>query len=186
MKMAKSNVLYYLALIALFFFSFLVDDKIRNLLESFRFPWLDFIFGVITNFGIVMMVMLIIPLLMLSDKKKIYTMLLAFFSAALISIIVKWMFLRQRPDNVAHLFASVLKYSFPSMHAAVVFSLLPMLLEFLPKQKNFWIAFALLVPLTRLYFGFHYLSDVVFGALLGCSLGSLLLDLHKKGSLWKA
>ena len=182
---AKNNILPYLAIIAIFIFSFLLDEKISYLFKNARIPLLDFIFGIITNFGIVLAIMLIIPLLVLKDNRKTYSLLLAFFSSVFISLIAKWMFLRQRPTDFAYPFVKVLSYSFPSMHAVVVFSLLPLLLYFLPKQKNFWVPFALLVIFTRIYFGLHYLSDVIFGALLGYSFGYLLLDLHLRGKLWK-
>ena len=182
---AKNNILLYLVIIAVFIFSFLLDEKISYLFENTRIPLLDFIFGILTNFGVVLVVMLIIPLLMLKDNKKIYALLLAFFSSVFISLIAKWMFLRQRPADFAFPFVKILSYSFPSMHAVVAFSLLPILLYLLPKQKNFWVPFAFLVAFTRIYFGLHYLSDVIFGALLGYSLGYLLLDLHLRGKLWK-
>ena len=182
---AKNNILLYLALLAISIFSLLLDEKINYLFKNARTPLLDFVFGIITNFGIVLVVMLIIPMLIIKETKKIYTLLLAFFSAVFVSLIVKWMLLRQRPADIAYPFVKILSYSFPSMHAVVVFSLLPMLEYFLPKQKNFWIPFAFLVVFTRIYFGFHYLSDVVFGAVLGYSLGYLLLDLHLRKKLWK-
>ena len=185
MMKTKNNILTYLIPIAALVFSFLLDEKISNLFKNAKVPLLDFVFGIITNFGIALIIMLVMPLLMLKDNKKIYTLLLAFFSAVFISLVIKWMFLRQRPTDFAYPFIEILSYSFPSMHAVVAFSLLPMLIYFLPKQKNLWIPFAFLVIFTRVYFGFHYLSDVVFGSLLGYSLGYLLLDLHLRGKLWK-
>ena len=181
----KNNILVYLLLIAALALSFLLDEKASHLFQNARTQLLDFFFGIITNFGIILAIMLIMPLLVLKDSKKTYALLLTFFSSVLISLILKWMFLRQRPTDFAYPLFKILSYSFPSLHAMVVFSLLPMLLYFLPKQKNFWVPFAFLVIFTRIYFGFHYLSDVVFGALLGYSLGYLLLDLHLRGKLWK-
>lgn len=182
---AKNNIFPYLAIIALFIFSFLLDEKIRQLFENARIPPLDFIFGIITNFGVVLSIMLIIPILMIRDNRKICALLLAFFSSVFISLAAKWMFMRQRPTDLAYPFVKILSYSFPSMHAVVAFSLLPLLLHFLPKQKNFWAPFAILAVFTRIYFGLHYISDVILGALLGYSLGCLLLDLHLSGNLWK-
>jgi len=71
------------------------------------------------------------------------------------------------------------------MHAVVAFSLLPLLLEYLPRYRKFWIGFAFLVAFTRVYLGFHFLSDVVFGIIFGYFIGILLLHLHNKGKLWK-
>lgn len=182
---AKNNILTYLIVISALVFSFFLDEKVSYIFQNARAPLLDFVFGIATNFGIVLAIMLLIPMLMLKDNKKICALLLAFFSAVIVSLLVKWMFLRQRPIDLAYPFVQILSYSFPSMHAVVAFSLLPMLKYFLPKQKNFWIMFAFLVIFTRIYFGFHYLSDVFFGAVLGYSLGWLLLELHLRGKLWK-
>lgn len=71
------------------------------------------------------------------------------------------------------------------MHAMVVFSLLPLLTKHLPKQNYFWLMFAFLVAFSRVYFGFHFLSDVVFGAVAGYFIGVWLLELYDKGKLWK-
>lgn len=182
---AKNNILPYFIIIATFISSFLLDEKISYLFKNAKSTTLDFIFGIITNFGIALAIMLILPMLMLKDNKKVYTLLLAFFSSVFISLVLKWIFLRQRPTDFAYPFIKILSYSFPSMHAVVVFSLLPILAYFLPMQKNFWFFFAFLVIFTRVYFGFHYFSDVVFGAILGYSLGCLLLDMHLRGKLWK-
>lgn len=182
---SKNNIPAYVAVIFTLIFSFLIDEKISHIFQNARIPVLDFVFSIVTNFGIVLAIMLLIPMLVIKDKRKIYILLLAFLSAVVVSLLVKLMFLRQRPTDLIYPLFKILTYSFPSMHAVVAFSLLPMLLHFLPKQRNFWIAFAIFAAFTRIYFGFHYLSDVVFGALLGYSLGCLLLDLHLRGKLWK-
>jgi len=66
------------------------------------------------------------------------------------------------------------------MHAAAAFSALPVLdLEF-PKLKWFWLGFALLIALSRIYMGVHYFSDVVAGAFFGYLIGRFYF-LREKG-----
>ena len=108
-------------------------------------------------------------------------MFATFAASVAAAFIIKLIVLRQRPSEILYYpFFNVIDYSFPSMHAMIVFSLLPALFEYLPRQKNFWIFFAFIVSFTRIYFGLHFLSDVIFGAFFGYFLGKFLLNMHKK------
>lgn len=175
--------------IIIFLLSYKYDNQVNLFFNNIRFPLLDFVFGVITNFGIVILVMLAIPLPVIYrrkiQRKSTGLLLLTFMISVVAAFIIKFIILRQRPLGVLYYpFFSIVDYSFPSMHAMVVFSLLPILAEYFPKQKNFWIFFAFAVAFTRIYFGFHFLSDVVFGAIFGYFIGIYLLRLHQKKRLW--
>jgi|SRR3989338_1927301 len=148
---------------------------------------LNFILSIITNFGFVVMVLLAIPSIVLYKKNKriVYSFLAAFFVSSALALLIKLIALKQRPIPVSYPILSALNYSFPSMHSMVAFALFPFLAIYLPKQRYFWVVFVLLVAFSRIYFGFHFLSDVVFGALFGFAIGCLLLVLHKSGRLWQ-
>jgi len=174
-------------LILLVFTSYTVDEQINELFKNFRFVFADFILSIITNSGIVFVVMLIIPSIILYKKniKLVYLLYLTFISSIILSLIIKLIVLRQRPvEAVTYPFVNILNYSFPSMHTMTSFSLVPILKKFIVKQKYFWIIFAFLVGFSRIYFGFHFISDVVFGAVLGYFLGNFLLQLYENGRLW--
>ncbi len=187
--MKKLN--YTLALIIgtlLFLFSYKVDQQINLFFKSARFQFLDAILSTITNFGIIFIVMLVIPSFILYKKNKrvVYILLLTFFISFVFALIIKLIVLRQRPiEAFTYPFVGIIRYSFPSLHATAAFSLLPILTEYLQKQKHFWLGFALLASFSRIYFGYHFLSDVVFGALFGYFLGDWLLELYEKKKLWK-
>ena len=174
--------------ILLFLISYKSDEQVNLFFKNFRFIPLDIVFGIITNFGVVILFMLIVPVIVMYRKnnRPAYLLLLSFIISAILSLIIKLIVLRQRPNEaLTYPFTNLVSYSFPSMHAMVVFALLPILAKYFPKQKFFWIIFAFLAAFTRIYFGFHFLSDVVFGGFFGYFVGKYLLRLYEKRKLWK-
>lgn len=72
-------------------------------------------------------------------------------------------------------------YSFPSGHTTLIAAVTA---YFLPYKKN-WkkiilLALLLLVPISRMYLGMHFLSDVIAGILLGTIIGRFNDLLRKK------
>ena len=67
------------------------------------------------------------------------------------------------------------QFSFPSGHTlhAACFSCIAM--HYYPALGGCLIAFALLVAISRLVLGLHYISDVLAGACIGCGLARLSL-----------
>ena len=70
--------------------------------------------------------------------------------------------------------------SFPSFHAMLVFCAIPILSKQFKKFKYVWIGFAVLIAFSRIYFGLHFLSDVIVGGLLGYVLGMIVVRLEKE------
>ncbi|MDP3765532.1 MAG: phosphatase PAP2 family protein [Nanoarchaeota archaeon] len=174
--------------ILLFLVSYKFDNQVNLLFKGMRLQFFDAVLSITTNFGVVIIVMLIIPSIILykRNKKLIYLIWSTFVISFVLAFVIKLIMLRQRPiEAFTYPFTHIINYSFPSMHAMVAFSLLPILTKYMPKQRFFWIIFVFLAAFGRIYFGFHFLSDVVFGALSGYFIGSYLLDLHGKGKLWK-
>ena len=191
MKYKRINeALIILIVILLSVFSYKLDAQVNLFFKDVKFPIFDFALSTITNFGVVVLVMLAIPTIIIHKKNKKASCLLwlAFAISLVLAFLIKLIVLRQRPENAfTYSFIRVLNYSFPSMHSMAVFSLLPLLATYLPRQKTFWTAFAFLAAFSRIYFGLHFLSDVVFGALLGYFIGYSLLKLYEKRklALWK-
>lgn len=88
---------------------------------------------------------------------------------------------RPRPcDARNHLHVSVApldKYSFPSGHTLHAVSFAILMLHYWPELAALVIPFALLVAVSRLVLGLHYLSDVLAGAAIGATLALLSLPI---------
>lgn len=187
MRKISDNLVLIIGIIV-FLVSYNYDQQINLFFKSADFPVFDAVFSTITNFGVVIIIMLAIPSFIFyrKNKKNAYVLWLAFLASSALAFVIKLIFLRQRPtDAFTYPFTNIINYSFPSMHAMAVFSLLPILTKYLNKQKSFWIGFGLFAVFSRIYLGFHFLSDVVFGALAGYFIGDWLLELYEKGKLWK-
>ena len=183
MKSPNRIVLFFASIIVLTL-SYFLDDKINNLFQSPKNIYLSLLFSVITNIGVLIVVMIVIPSIMARGKrKKAIVMLVASFLASFVlSFVIKVLIVRPRPNFADYPVMHALDYSFPSMHAMMAFSLLPVLISSFPRQKIFWIVFAFLVAFSRIYLGFHYLSDVIFGAFCGLLIGSITLYFGKNAS----
>jgi len=88
-----------------------------------------------------------------------------------ISILIGFLFFRQRPFNVLGIDAIIgtnhLDKSFPSSHAAVAFSIAGILFLEYKKSASIFFALAILISLGRSLAGVHYLGDIIGGAVVG-------------------
>jgi len=68
--------------------------------------------------------------------------------------------------------------SFPSGHATVAFALSSVIAGMYPHRwwQIFWYALAVITAVSRMYHDQHWLSDVLFSALLGTTLGVWLVN----------
>ncbi len=179
----KREILMLAAGILFFIASYRLDAQVSALFKDFRLPFLDFTLSIITNFGLVVAAMLVIPSIASykKNRKFVYLLWLTFIVSFAFAFVVKLVVLRQRPAvTLTYPLINLVDYSFPSMHAMVAFSLLPLLARHMPRQKYFWMSFAFLVAFSRIYFRFHYLSDVVFGIFAGYFIGLFLLKQFNK------
>lgn len=168
-------ILALLFLISLVFDNFIPNNfEFRNILNS-TFQW---------GFFVVFITSLIF---VLYKKFKVIPLLWGgLFFSSIITWLIKVVIKRPRP--FIGLTDVVLKtgYSFPSGHAAVAFAALPFLEEYSPGWFRWsWLIFISIIVLLRVYSGVHYLSDVIFGALLGYGISSLIIWLNKKYKIIK-
>ncbi|MEM5802295.1 MAG: phosphatase PAP2 family protein [Candidatus Aenigmatarchaeota archaeon] len=89
------------------------------------------------------------------------------FFGYLVVFLLKIIFNRPRPYEELQVFSTIQKFekSFPSSHAF----LSALLINFVPNEnwKKYFIFYTILVSISLIISGVHYLSDVLVGALLG-------------------
>jgi len=186
--MPKNNrdyKLYFYGLFAavLLLLIFKFDFQIARFITGLRFGALDSVMLVFTPaiFQIILVLAASI-IVYLSNKKKILHLWFSIAVSLAVSIILKAVIARPRPfvEGISAL-SSLIKesytrgdFSFPSNHALIAFVALP----FLPKKWFWpWLIISCIVAFSRVYFGLHYLSDVIAGAALGILVSYLTLKL---------
>ena len=171
----QKNILFVLIFLAIYcillifdktIYSFLAipaSENTKNIIFSFQqdlifFP-IIFIFGLICIY-------------FKKEKKKITKKkLLAFIFSVCLSLLIAFIFknliFKPRPDMLLGF------DSFPSGHATLLFTLFPFIKNNSKILKIIYSIFVTLILLSRFLFGYHYLSDLFAGAMLGYSISLL-------------
>jgi len=193
--MKKRGIIALIVLIILLVIIFLFDVSIIQVIEKSRNPYLDYGFLSIAFASNVLIIFFFLTTMFLWHERKrrwIIPLWLSCASSFAISFLLKIMVRRIRPfeeDIVTALRVlfytlqnsfSTWNFSFPSFQAVLVFSALPILNKEYPKFKYIWLIFACLVAFSRVYFGVHYLSDVLAGAIIGYLIGMVMVFLEEK------
>lgn len=108
------------------------------------------------------------------DLKFIYAGIISGIVVTILIEVLKRVLLRPRPD------ASDL-FSFPSRHAALAFMLAWLAIQQNPKSKARWllVPWAVAVAFSRLWLEQHYLTDVLFGGLIGIATALIAYKYYK-------
>jgi len=163
------KVYYWILGVILASLSFLFDNSFSNFFLNLRVSDMGSFmkFSEYTN-GIFSLIVIGIFVL-IWKRKMILRYLLGFGFTAIIVFGLKELIQRVRP--VEALLGN--GFGFPSGHASFAFFALGFIWSDFKKFKWFWLIFAVLIVLVRLYIGAHYISDVSFGVLIGLFLGNL-------------
>ena len=163
--------------------SYEIDNQINSRVQLNRNAALDIFFSIITNVFLVGAIFVLAPLAFIYYKKRkievSYFLSLAFSLS--INLVIKLMTHRGRPNGIIeYSFLDIIDYSFPSSHTMIAFAMLPVNFRNFPRQKYYFLTYALLVGASRIYLGVHYLSDVVSGAFFGLVIGYVIMLASKK------
>lgn len=195
----KKILLLCLALfIELSILAYSYDAIIIKFISSLRRIYLDYAFLSVAFASNAFIIFFFLTSLFLWKEHKrrwILPLWLSSFFAVIVSYLIKVIVARPRPFQkglvsalqIAIYFVkdnfSTWNFSFPSFQAVLVFSALPVLNKEFRKLKYIWFVFACLVAFSRTYFGLHYLSDVLAGALIGYFIGFVMVKIEERYDL---
>ncbi|MDD5177876.1 MAG: phosphatase PAP2 family protein [Candidatus Nanoarchaeia archaeon] len=178
-------VLLYIILIAITFYFdpqiSILTYKTHNEILTTMFKYIGLVF---TSAGI----LLLGTLFLLKKRTLIPYFWIGYLITGLFHVLCKFVLNRARPfvslslskiPEISYSF-DAWNSAFPSWHTAAMFFVVPFTFKLKSKLKYVWIFLALLMSFSRMYFGFHYLSDVLAGILVGLFFGCLALLVYQK------
>ena len=190
MKRKGLMLLFFAVLVG--FVSFYFDSQIIWLVSLMRSGFFDEVFFGLTFASSEIIIFFFLTSLFLWREYKRRWILPLWISMGLsiaMSFILKIAVQRQRPyqqgivsivDFLRENSHNIWNFSFPSFQTMMVFCTVPILSKEFPKFKYVWVVFASLVGLSRVYFGLHFMSDVIAGALIGYLIGMIVVGYEKE------
>ena len=191
---SKKNYRRYLFLIPLVLFIadyLLIVNGWMKIIDQFVFESLRFfasdqlteIFKIITNLGSFWVILIVIFLVFLVNRKVSYICLGASIIQTSLNRVIKAIVRRPRPN--VDVFIRESNFSFPSGHAMAITCLYGLLIYYLYKSEIRYrkllivicVLIIVLVSLSRVYLGVHYFSDIIGGILLSSSLVLYISDI---------
>jgi len=164
MRTKTKHTIIALIFALLLVLSFAFDNQIINAVQNARTPSSDAFFNIflfIENgfiFYPLAVIATLVILLLAKNRGKITKYIVSAAAAAIITLVLKLIVARHRPDMTSD-------SSFPSGHTSFVFTSLFFFNNKL--TKIIWLILSCIFAFTRVWFNLHYPSDIVFGAALG-------------------
>ncbi len=169
----------------------MMEEEIFYFVGWIATPWLDFLMLALSE-TLLYVIILIALYFFYRRRRKFPALGLSVLASTLFGILLKFITGWPRPcksslpfvhrvlvNGVPYCRSSVFPFnlatsSFPSIHAAVLFAVLP----FTAYDRRFFVGFliyAVLTSMSRIYLGVHYPHDVLAGAVIGVLIGELAL-----------
>lgn len=186
--MHKKKVVIFSLIMLLALISFYFDNQIIVFFYSLRSNLItDLLLGLTfaSSEMIIFAFSTAILFLFKQKRKWIFPMWTGIIFSEFVAFLLKSSIQRQRPfqlglievvpalEKASHF---VWNFSFPSAQTMVIFSVVPILSKEFPRLRGFWFLIAFLVGLSRVYFGLHFMSDVIVGGLIGYLIGIIIIN----------
>jgi len=203
LKNITYSLLIFIPLIVtsiLFFDRVITDFAYQNNLSKFLiFKWLTYIPEIIFYFAILIVIILSIKKVFNGKITKIFNQLYIFAVTIIVAVAIKdslkiifgryWpaTWVNNNPSWISnhaygfHFFHTGSAYaSFPSGHSTIIFTAIAMLWTIYPKLRYLYVIVALAVCVGLLGMCYHFLADIIAGAVLGVLCGRISVKLSKK------
>lgn len=179
----KRGAILMMILIIASIASFYFDSQIIKSVFLAKTGFLDEFFLGITFLSSEIIIFFVLTSLFLWNENKrkwILSLWATLLFSAIVSLALKIAVHRERPfqQGIVPLISALQQssyalwnFSFPSFQAMLAFCAIPIISKEFPRIKYVWIIFAALVAFSRVYFGLHFPSDVVAGAIVGYMIG---------------
>ncbi|WP_411954312.1 phosphatase PAP2 family protein [Alkalibacillus sp. S2W] len=162
--------------------TFKLDAMVKKFIASFNTPWLTDMMGYITETGSVLWltvatILVVVYLVLLSDKSYWVATFLVINMLGISGLTkgLKLLFERQRPETLEQFDGT--GFSFPSGHStgAITFYGFMIYLVVICKLSKGWkwvingflTIWILLIALSRVFVGVHYITDIIAGLAIG-------------------
>lgn len=191
-KNRERNAIFLILAIISIFASLYFDSQIARCISFLRNSVLDGFFLIITLVSSEAILFFILTALFLWEDNKrrwIFPLWASLGISAVISFILKITIQRLRPfqlgvvsllPKLQEASFTIWNFSFPSFQSMLAFCAIPILAMEFPKMRKVWIGIAVLVGFSRIYFGLHFMSDAIAGALIGYIIGMIVVKLEKE------
>jgi len=167
-----------------------IDQIILNFFVNIRAEWLTFLMLIITYSGSYMIVsgltlLSIISFYIHKHAARILPLLVSVCGSSITTFILKNIFYRARPIEALYLETDS---AFPSGHATIAIALYGFLFYTIWKHDKHYLkkpfivflsAIIILIGISRLYLGVHYITDILVGYTVGSIWLFLSIKLHK-------
>ena len=195
--MRKKVIAIFVFVLLTIFISLYFDSEIVKGVSLIRNGFLNEVFLGLTFISSEIIIFFFLTSLFLwkeHKRKWIIPLWLTLSLSVIISFLLKVSIQRLRPfqlgivsvlpvlEKSSHL---IWNFSFPSFHAMLAFCAIPILSKEFPKLKYIWIIFAGLIAFSRVYFGVHFLSDVIAGGFIGYLLGAIIIKIEKENKFFE-
>ena len=165
-----------LTIISLYF-----DNSFTSHITNLRAEKMNIVMVIVTQLEMiwVLFILLFIPFLLSEKhKSKLFPLWGSIALALFLTHTLKIFFLSERPEII--MLTQETSPGFPSMHTALMFSVIPILLLTYKKLVPVWSVAAFLIAFSRIYVGVHFLSDILGGIVVGLASGEIFVWLEEK------
>lgn len=175
-----------IGILALKKYTVAIDSYAYDIIIKLRSPFCDNLFKIVSflfsTYAII--IYCIIFLIILKSRKYSYYIIYMMLSEALINNVIKIIFRRPRPSNLALVIENT--YSFPSGHTMAACIITYLIGNYISKKysakkyliTSLEIIIILLVGSSRVYLGVHYFTDIIGAILISIAIILLANDLE--------